>query len=126
MFFFFFGRCTSIVTAKVLEEYKDLITNTTTDLEERLQEIDAKLQTPSVKCASLSDEDATERQQTQEERDSTQQCLGICAQASTQAKQKQINIFQGISIGYNSHQVFVSTIGDLISARCVSARTRSL
>jgi hypothetical protein len=71
------------VTVNVLEEYKDIITNTTSDLEKHLQEIDNKLQPFSLQGTRTSDEDRAERAQLREEMDSTEQCLRICAQTAT-------------------------------------------
>ena len=71
---------TAAVTANVVKEYKEMIKITTTDLEEHLQAINNKLHTLSLQGARISGEDAAERQRIQEERDSTQQCLDICAQ----------------------------------------------
>jgi len=73
---------TATVTIDVLKQYKGMITNTTSDLEEHLQEIDDKLQNLSSQGARVSDEDAAEREQIQQEIDSTKQCLSICAQVS--------------------------------------------
>jgi hypothetical protein len=143
------------VAVRVIKEYKDTISNTTVDLEEHLREIDDKLQTISPRDVIL-DESMAERRQIQEERDSTQQCLKICAQAgmhidqlqptvlenistpsdayqgsaaklggATEANKDRTNFFEDISTADDGHQILVSTIGDLISARRVTAGARS-
>ncbi|KAL2815326.1 hypothetical protein BJX63DRAFT_164281 [Aspergillus granulosus] len=70
------------VTRQVLQDYKDMIKNTTADLQDRLDEIEDKL-----KSSSLPDEPntATSREEVQkieEERQSTTLCLEICKQVS--------------------------------------------
>ncbi|RDL32368.1 Uncharacterized protein BP5553_08824 [Venustampulla echinocandica] len=99
----------SVVTAQFLEEYKAIITNTTSDLEEHLQEIDNKLQSLSLQSTTISDEQAAERGAIQEEKDSTQQCLGICAQVSAHIDQAQPNSFEKISTATGSQNVDASS-----------------
>lgn len=108
------------ITVNVLKEYKQLITNTTSDLEDHLGKINNKLQTISLQGAGISSEDAAERQQIQEERDSTQQCLDICAQVLTQIDQVQPNAFINASATY---QVPVTTLRGLTSAQLVTSNT---
>jgi hypothetical protein len=59
-----------------------MIANTTTDLKEHLLTLDHRLQTLSLKEARISNEDMAERDRIQEERDSIEQCLTVCAHAS--------------------------------------------
>lgn len=74
----------SSLTAESLDRYKSMIQDTTTDLEDHLQNVDEKLQSAFLQAAeqSGSDEDAALVRQMQEERSSTQQCLAICARLS--------------------------------------------
>ena len=58
-------------------------------------------------------------------RASTKQCLAICASASEKANEDRTNVFEDVSLAEDGHQVIVSTIGDLILARRVSAGARS-
>ena len=67
-----------------------MITNTATDLENYLQEIDNSLQTLPLKGARMSDEIAAERERVQEESESIKQCLNICAQASDQVDKSEL------------------------------------
>ena len=113
----------SVVTASVLKEYKEVITNTTADLEDHLQEIDKKLQSLSLQGGAISDEDAAERRQMQEERDSTQQCLGICAQVFTHIDQVHPNATDNTSTPLAGYQRPVITFGGLVSARQTTADT---
>jgi len=108
------------VTANVLKEYKEMITNTTTDLEDHLQEIDNRLQTLLLQGARMSDEDAAEREQILEERDSTKQCLAICAQVSEHLDQLRPNAFEDVSALQDSHQKIVTTLRGLTPAKRVT------
>ena len=79
----------SSISAERLEEYKVLIKNATTDLEDHLNNIDEKLESAFSQAAHESGEDATEIRQMQEERLSTQQGLAICAQLFAQINRLQ-------------------------------------
>lgn len=113
---------TAAVTADVLKEYKELIANTTTDLEDHLQEIERKLQTLPLRGDTISDEDVAERERMQKEKDSTKQCLAICAQVLEQVSQVRPNVFEDISAANDAHQVDISTRGGLIPAKRVTAK----
>jgi conjugal transfer/entry exclusion protein len=113
------------VTVNVLEEYKDIITNTTSKLEKHLQEIDNKLQPFSLQGTRTSDKDRAERTQLREKTDSTKQCLRICAQVSEHINRVQPNTFEDISRAQDAHQVVAATLKDLISARRVTAQAGS-
>jgi conjugal transfer/entry exclusion protein len=113
---------TAAVTADVLKEYKELIANTTTDLEDHLQEIERKLQTLPLRGDTISDEDVAERERMQKEKDSTKQCLAICAQVLEQVSQVRPNVFEDISAANDAYQVDISTRGGLIPAKRVTAK----
>lgn len=113
-------RRSAAITINVLKEYKQLISNTTSDLEEHLENINHKLQTISSQGTEISNEDATERQQLQEERDSTQNCLDICAHVLTQIDQVQPNAYINISA---PSQAPVTTLSTLTSAQLVTSST---
>lgn len=74
------------MTPQVLEEYKDLISDTTADLKEHLQQLDDTiLRLSSGPSTSEYSEDASDEWQAiMEEKQSTQQGLKICAQLSAQ------------------------------------------
>lgn len=114
-------RRTAAVTATAIKKYKEMLTNTTSDLEEHLQHIDNRLQELSLRGTSIKDEDVAEQQRAREEKESIEQCLAICARASEHAGQVRTNIFEDVSADQNARQVIVSTLGDLISAKRVSA-----
>jgi len=107
----------SAVTANVLKEYQELIANTTSDLQEHLQAIDSKLQAISLQGDTISDENVIERQQILEERDSTQQCLDICAQVVRHIEQVQFNAVEPASGSVAAYQRGLATVRGLESAR---------
>ena len=109
------------VAANVLEQYKELITNTTTDLEEHLQEINGKLQQLSSRKVGLSDEEMLHQQQLEDERSSTRQCLMICAEVAKHMDALHLST-QG-SIRPNSSQAVISVLGDSVFARRVTSAT---
>lgn len=114
-------RRISAVTVNRLKEYKILLANTTSDLEDRFEEINGRLQKLSLQGTTVSVEAATEREKVQEEKDSTKQCLTICAQASQHVDQVRTHVFEDISADRDSHQVIISTSGDLIVAKRITA-----
>jgi hypothetical protein len=69
---------------------------------------------------------ATEQERIQEEIDSIKQCLAICAEASVRAGQDRTNIFEDVSMADDGQQAIVLTIGDLISAKRITAGARSM
>ena len=70
--------------------------------------------------------DSAEQKKMQEEINSIKQSLAICAKASEDASTDRVNIFDEVTLGEDGHQVIVSTIGDLINARKISAGARSI
>jgi hypothetical protein len=129
---------TAAVTTDVLKEYKEMISNTTSDLEEHLQEIDKRVQALSLRGDMIL-EDAAKRERMSQEKDSIKQCLAICAQASDKADQvrpsvfkdvpaakdahvfEATNVFKDAHIAKDAHQLIVSTLGDLILAKRVTS-----
>ncbi|KAH8648324.1 hypothetical protein BGZ60DRAFT_390547 [Tricladium varicosporioides] len=111
---------TAIITTNVLKEYKEMISNTTCDLEEHLEQIDDKLRAISVPGTGISDEHMAERQQIQEERNGTQHCLDICTQVLSQIDQVQPNAFVNLSSTYIPP---VTTLSGLASAQQLTSIT---
>jgi Fungal N-terminal domain of STAND proteins len=107
------------VTANVLGDFQEKLARTTSDLEGHLQDIDNRLQPFQSPGARIGGE--AERQQVQEEMESIKQCLAICAQASEQTEQVRTNDLEDISAAQDAHQLIVATLGDLISAKRVTA-----
>jgi hypothetical protein len=121
MLMFSLRRRTAAITINVLNDYKEMISNTTADLEERLQSIDNRLQMMiSTQGTGISNEDTDERQQVQEERKSTQQCLDICTKVLIQIDQLQPNALINLS---STHNPTVTTLSGLTSAQQLTATT---
>lgn len=102
------------MTAGVLNEYQDMIKDTKSDLEERLQNIDSQLQTLVV-CSQVE----AEVQVTQEERESIQQCLDICAEVSAHIDKVQ-SAFTNVITPAGERSDYVVTVTTASSARCVT------
>lgn len=94
-----------------------MISNTKSDLEERLEAIDAKLKSLSSQKNKSSGEERNDRNRILEERDSTTQCLDICARVSLHIDQVRPNVLRDISTASGSSQGPVTTLDGLIAAR---------
>ncbi|KAF2176781.1 hypothetical protein K469DRAFT_645268 [Zopfia rhizophila CBS 207.26] len=114
---------TAAVTLKVLDEYKEIIKNTTSDLEEHLQEIANKLQIPSSEGSAISEEDEAERKRMREELDSTQQCLDICAQVSAHIDQVQPKVITNFPPASDAPQQQFTMLGRNMPARLATTNT---
>ncbi|TXC06200.1 hypothetical protein FocTR4_00010869 [Fusarium oxysporum f. sp. cubense] len=73
---------TPSITTERLESHKELIKNTTDDLETRLQEIDGKLESLLARFVPASDSDSDELRRIRDERLSTENGLQICHRLS--------------------------------------------
>lgn len=111
------------LTASTFDGCKDTLANTISQLENRLRDIQTRLQRYSVR--PLNGSERFEQEGLKEQSESIKQCLAICAQASDKAHRDRINVFEDVSVAEDSQQVIVSTIGDLICARNVVAGSRS-
>ena len=104
------------VTAIALNECSEKLRNTTTELQKRLGFIHDRLNSTSTIDPST----------IEEERRSIQRCLDICDEAAFEAEKARTNTFEDVAVAEDSRQVVVSTVGDLISAKRVTAGARSL
>ena len=104
----------------MLAEYKELIGNTTVDLNDHLQDIDQKLHGLSLTPSAVSEKEDGERDRIQEERDSTKQCLRICSWVSNHIDQVETNTFQDSTVS-GKQRALVSTSEDYVPARRVTA-----
>ncbi|KAL0930155.1 uncharacterized protein CTRU02_214975 [Colletotrichum truncatum] len=68
------------VSLKILNEYKDTISSTTQELEDHLEDINSKLEHLIVHQKESSQSISNTIERIQEEKDSTEACLQICAQ----------------------------------------------
>ncbi|KAF2802726.1 uncharacterized protein BDZ99DRAFT_468700 [Mytilinidion resinicola] len=123
---------TAVVSANAIQEFKEMLANTTTDLEEHhhdlqehLQNIDDKLDALGVQEFSKKDEEIAEKRRISEETESVKECLAICNHAAKHIDEARTNVFEDVSAAEDAHQVIVSTFGDLISAKRVTAGVRA-
>ena len=108
-----------------LEECKERLATTSSELNERVQKLNDRLAVFLSSGVRLSDDDRTELKQIQEEKDSLQQCLAICTEASAKTNGVRMNVFEDITSVDDAQQLIVSTLGDLISAKRVTTGSRS-
>lgn len=114
------------MTSSTLKACRDNLSETTKQLERNLQAISNRLQGLTLQALNSSPQQSADQRQLQEELDSIRQCLDICSEAATKAEQPRINIFEDVSMTDDGSQVIVSTIGDLISAKRITAGARSM
>ncbi|KAJ9216010.1 hypothetical protein DTO166G4_2254 [Paecilomyces variotii] len=113
------------LTGSTLEECKARLHAASSQLRVQLESLDSKIRSLSKQRPNLSTGEAEDLKRFKEERDSITQCLAICTEASDLADNPRTNVFEDIQSADSSHQVIVSTLGDLITARRVSAESGS-
>lgn len=119
-----FSSSAAATTNNLLVDFKQKLSMNTRDLESRLFELENQLQTRKGKGAGLHDE--ANLKAMKEERDSIDQCLKICADASDLTATARTNVYENVASADNSHQLVVSTIGELISAKHVTTGSNSI
>ena len=107
------------VTADVFKDCKEKLNKTSFELEGHLQEITARLDKNSP------NKPKRESARIEEEKNSIQQCIAICAEAAGQVESVRTNVFEDVSAAQEAHQVAVATLGDLVLARRVTVGDRS-
>lgn len=113
---------TSLTTTKEsITMCKNTMANTTSWLEKHLRNLDVQL-----RFLPKSGSNTVERENLQQEMESAKQCLQICSQASTLSEIARSNVFEDVSMTDDGYQVIVSTVGDLVSAKRITAGARSL
>lgn len=115
-----------LLTTGSLQVCRETMDSSTTWLRRHLQDLDNKVAALQVWPPQTSSQRSAEQEKIQEEIASTKQCLAICAVASERAQQERINVFEDVSMADDGHQVIVSTLGDLVVARRVTAGARSM
>jgi hypothetical protein len=103
--------------AQVLKEYKQMISGTTDQLEERRERLDETVDSSSPQGRSNSGGDVNDTEPMLQELESTKQCLNICAQVSLHIASVQPNVFENMSTAADSDQAPITTLIGLISAR---------
>ena len=116
-----------LVTSEKLRDCKTGIRFTISELQVRLQDADHRLQKllyPTRHEGGIA-EDIPSSQQSHEDLETVRQCLSICDEATQELARDRINVFEEVHMADDGHQVIVATLGDLISARKISAGARS-
>jgi hypothetical protein len=113
---------TVIASTQVLEEYKQMIADTSSKLENQLEQLDNKLLSVTLQENTSPDRGSTERGPVQQEIDSTMQCLNVCETVSKHVASKRRSVFENITSEGNS---VIVTMGELLSVSCISAKPRS-
>jgi hypothetical protein len=98
-----------------------MLKDTKTDLKDHLENLDDKLEALRIQESSANIENIAGRRRMQEEIESAKECLAVCAQATEHADKVRTNVFEDITAAQDAHQVVVSTLGDLISAKRITA-----
>ncbi|KIX00856.1 uncharacterized protein Z518_09921 [Rhinocladiella mackenziei CBS 650.93] len=116
-----------IITSEKLNDCKTGISFTISELQLLLQDANhriEKLLHQSTPAEGL-DENDPRIQQAPEDLESIRQCLAICKEATEALTKERVNTFGDVNSLEDAHQIVVATLGDLISARRVSAGARS-
>ncbi|KAE8358040.1 hypothetical protein BDV27DRAFT_75047 [Aspergillus caelatus] len=115
-----------IATDAMLTDFRHRLSLSSRNLEARLNTLDRQLK-DFLEVGTLQSREGKARLDLiREERDSIAQCLSICADASDIAGKARTNSFEDVTSADESHQLVVSTIGDLISAKHITTGARSV
>jgi ElaB/YqjD/DUF883 family membrane-anchored ribosome-binding protein len=115
----------NFTTKQVLESCNKTLDSQIQQLQNHLQDLSHRLESFLSSEGTGLERDA-ERQRILDELNSTTQSLAICVGASERASKDRLNIYETVSVAEDSGQYIVTTIGDLISAKNVSAGARSI
>lgn len=115
----------SHITEKRLEDCRLEISFTSAELGARLKDANHRLEKlikPSPLTGTVS---APTNLDFEQDVQSIKQCLSLCEEATQKATSERVNVFEDVGMAEDGQQVIVSTIGDLISARRITAGSRS-
>lgn len=113
-----------LATANVLSHCKERLATTSSQLSSDLADVCRRLD--AFNQRQHTSPDPAEQREMQEEIDSIRQSLAVCADASEKASTDRTNVYEEVSLAEDGHQLVVSTVGDLIHARNISAGARSV
>jgi hypothetical protein len=111
------------VTVDLLREYKDVIDDTTLRLEMHLQKISDQLDNSVPRSDEASGEEQEERQNMQDEKESTEQCLEICAEFLDHIERVQKDVADDISPASEPGQVHIATTSNRVTSRKIIVNT---
>lgn len=110
-------------TAAALSEARDRMVVMITDLQKRLIALSEQSMSTEVSLRPVHLEE--DRLRLLKEIDTAKQCLEVCNLASDQASRQRVHVFGDVSAEDNSHQVIVSTVGDLLNVKNVKVTSYS-
>lgn len=110
----------------LLRGFKSELATASGEFNNIIERLDHRQNGLPSRSAHISGKDEATMQQIREERNSTAQCLTICADAAEQSEKIQSNIFEDITSGDDSQQFVISSIGQLITAKRINTGSRSL
>jgi hypothetical protein len=115
----------TVSTSKTLENCKRGLGITSSELKMQLIDLNNKVQNFSQHAETLGGNASDNNQSKKEVLKSIEACVAICDQATEQVLQERINVFEDVEMADDAHSVIVATLGDLISAKRITAGARS-
>ncbi|UKZ72727.1 hypothetical protein TrVFT333_000361 [Trichoderma virens FT-333] len=103
-------------TAVALSDARDRMVRMISDLQGRLIALSEQSLSTKVVQPRQIEED---RLRLLKEIETARQCLEVCNLAADQASRQRVHVFGDVSADDNSHQVIVSTVGDLLNVKSV-------
>ena len=114
-----------LITSETLTDCKRGIGFTKIEFQTRLKDANRRL-TNALKTQEETDSSEGNHQNMRELLDSVKQCLSICDHAADQVSRERVNVFEDVSMADDGHQLILSTMGDLISAKRVTVGSGSI
>ncbi|GLA18167.1 hypothetical protein AnigIFM62618_005322 [Aspergillus niger] len=111
------------LTSAMLTDFGARVSSNSEALQARLMELTNRLR--QISEQGIMYKDPTNLNLIKEERKSIIQYLNVCSEASDLAHRARTNIFKDVTSSDESHQLVVSTIGDLISAKHIITGSKS-
>jgi hypothetical protein len=112
-------------TRDALKACESTLSRTTSRLERHLKDVDSELQSLASDLSVAPSVEGSEQEVLEAEVESTKQALAYMAKKAEDANGRGINVYEHLKLADDCHTVIVSTIGQLISAKYVSAGARS-
>lgn len=109
------------MTADAITEFQQTLADTKTDLEDHRDDLNNHLESLHIDDVTATEESRSQHEQILKEIKSVNECLAVCAKASKHVETVRVNVFEDVTAAKDAHQVIVSTFGDLISAKRVTA-----
>jgi hypothetical protein len=106
-------------TSRTLESCKRITDVTSSQLKVQLDDLKERIAKMS-QVEGMLNENGPGSQSLKEELDSIIQCLAICTKATEEVAQDRANSFKDVCCADDGHQIVVTTLGDLISAKRIT------